>query len=275
MPISLKNFLTKVSILLVVTLIATHLSFSAYFPSHPDYTFPLKHFLVTLGEGLFLLFAIDFTYLVFERYVFKHKVGTKQIGLFVLSSTIIAGALYSLLYPFVVDVLGAPSSSYYFIGGLVLSVVVLVAFILIWYGGRILSLMTATKLHGKLKVKSGSNTHLLDIADILCFYSESKVVFLTDKEGKRIITNFTLNELEGLLDREYFFRANRQCILHLQAVSKVSSSEYEKLEVALNEKIHFQNPITVSRYKAGAFKDWLKQLDSSAIGSENTRHSVQ
>jgi len=62
-------------------------------------------------------------------------------------------------------------------------------------------------------------------------------------------------ELEKQLDPQSFFRANRQFIIHIDAVKKVSNHFNGKLKLELQQ--HPDTEILVSREKAPAFKAWM------------------
>ncbi|HRD57769.1 MAG TPA: LytTR family DNA-binding domain-containing protein [Ferruginibacter sp.] len=66
----------------------------------------------------------------------------------------------------------------------------------------------------------------------------------------------TLDEVEALLDPQKFYRANRQFIIHINAIHAVKTVENSKLIVKLkspNDKLE----IDISREKAPVFKKWL------------------
>ena len=65
-----------------------------------------------------------------------------------------------------------------------------------------------------------------------------------------------LDDLEEDLGND-FFRANRQFLIHREAVKEVSRYFARKLLLQLNFK--FEEQIVVSKAKAASFLDWLKQ----------------
>ncbi len=92
---------------------------------------------------------------------------------------------------------------------------------------------------------------------VACFL-RNELIYLYTTEGKKLITDYkTLDELEELLDPACFFRANRQCIIHLDAVSGYRHSDGSKLLVLLktpNDSLD----VLVSKEKAPAFRHWLE-----------------
>ena len=63
----------------------------------------------------------------------------------------------------------------------------------------------------------------------------------------------TMDEIESLLNPEFFFRVNRQYIIHIQSIGRIKTT-HKGLTVQL--KAPFNNEIDISREKASAFKNW-------------------
>lgn len=75
--------------------------------------------------------------------------------------------------------------------------------------------------------------------------------------GERFIIDYnTLDEVEEVLDPRQFYRANRQFIIHINAVQTVKPVENSKLCIRLKEPNH-KFEIDMSREKAPLFKKWL------------------
>jgi len=95
----------------------------------------------------------------------------------------------------------------------------------------------------------------LETKDIAYFYSSNKITFAVEFSGSEHIIDYTLGQLEGELNPQYFNRANRQIILNIDAVIKVSNASGNKLIVLTKPKLEFE--VVVSRLKAADFKRWL------------------
>lgn len=89
------------------------------------------------------------------------------------------------------------------------------------------------------------------------FASEDKYVMLYHNT-KKYPVDFTLEELETLLDPKMFFRLNRKVTTHISAISKISNHLNGKLKVELSPT--YSEEIYVSRERAGDFKNWLDGL---------------
>lgn len=95
----------------------------------------------------------------------------------------------------------------------------------------------------------------LQVADIAYFYSENKITFAVTFSGVEHVIDLSLNKLTEQLDPDRFFRANRQMILCIDAITHVEPYFNGKITVAI--KPLFNGKITISEEKISAFKLWL------------------
>ncbi len=91
--------------------------------------------------------------------------------------------------------------------------------------------------------------------DIACFYRDNLNYILTFGGDKHILDFTTLDEVEELLDPKTFYRANRQSIVHIDAIQSVKPQENQKLVLTLKPPLKMEQD--VSREKAPAFKKWF------------------
>jgi DNA-binding LytR/AlgR family response regulator len=110
----------------------------------------------------------------------------------------------------------------------------------------------------RLVVRKGFSSVLLKMEDIVLFYTESRVVYVLDKEGRRYMCDQNLSELETLLDKHTFFRANRQYIVNIQYIKGYKTLERVKLavDVNCNETNH---SVVVSQETAPYFRKWINE----------------
>lgn len=97
----------------------------------------------------------------------------------------------------------------------------------------------------------------IETSKINWFYTANEMVCIHTAEGQRYTINTTLEQLEGQLDPELFFRANRQFILNRQAVETVEYFFNGRLVVKVYPVSDVQ--ILVSKARAMSFKKWLDQ----------------
>lgn len=107
----------------------------------------------------------------------------------------------------------------------------------------------------RILVKIGYNLKVIPTQDISCFYSENKIVYLQTKE-RTFPTDFTLDELEKHLDEAYFFRTNRQYIIHSNFIKNIHTSPTYKVELHVQPEAD----ISISRDRVKAFKSWLSGI---------------
>lgn len=103
-------------------------------------------------------------------------------------------------------------------------------------------------------VKSGVRFFAITVDQVHLFFSENKLVWLLNKEGKKYVLDQTLDQLEALLDPELFFRINRKCIVRFDGIQEVTTYSGKRLKVKVTA---FKEEIVVSRERVGAFKAWL------------------
>jgi len=94
-------------------------------------------------------------------------------------------------------------------------------------------------------VKLGRKLFPLNTNEIAYFMASDKLVWLVTNEKKRYIVNFTLSELEEILDPEIFFRLNRQFITNVNAVKDLEP--YFKGQVTVNLLPPVEEEIIISR----------------------------
>lgn len=105
-------------------------------------------------------------------------------------------------------------------------------------------------------IKFGSKLHIIKTIDISYIYSENKICYFVQKNGLKTASDYTLQDLETMLDNKIFFRVNRQFIVHIEAISNMST--YSKARINLKLNPDFKDDIIVSTEKTPEFKEWLK-----------------
>lgn len=116
--------------------------------------------------------------------------------------------------------------------------------------------MTGRKYKSRFLVKQ--HEQLLPIAkeEIAYFFSTNGLVCLVRRDGKQFIVDYTLEELERLLEPTYFFRLNRQFIATLKSISDIHTYFNGKLKLVLVPEAGQE--VLVSREKVPVFKEWVE-----------------
>jgi DNA-binding LytR/AlgR family response regulator len=95
----------------------------------------------------------------------------------------------------------------------------------------------------------------VEASDIAVFYKEN-ISYLYTFQGEKLIYDFSsLEDIEEVLDPKLFFRANRQTIVHINAIQVVRPHGNQKLLVQLKPPLKLE--VDISREKAPAFKKWV------------------
>ena len=115
------------------------------------------------------------------------------------------------------------------------------------------------KIRTRLLVRKGIENIPLKMEDIVVIYTENKLVYVIDKDGKKYIAEQHLADLEEELDDSIFFRANRQYIINISYVKSYKAYEKVKLQVDLVFP-DLTRQIIVSQEMAPHFRKWINEL---------------
>ena len=115
--------------------------------------------------------------------------------------------------------------------------------------------MLTKKYKERFVIKVGEHLKSVETDDILFFFSLEKATFVQTKDGKKNILDFTMDQLEELLDPSKFFRINRKYIVHVKSIQDMISYTNARLKLIL--KTSDDNEVIVARERVQQFKDWL------------------
>ena len=113
-----------------------------------------------------------------------------------------------------------------------------------------------TAPRSRFLVKVGQALKAVPVDQVAYFLAEEGVVFLVTHPGKRFLLADTLDQLEGQLDAQHFFRVNRQVILSIGAVQEIRSYFKGRLVLQVAPPVAGE-ALVVSAGRAPAFKQWL------------------
>lgn len=91
--------------------------------------------------------------------------------------------------------------------------------------------------------------------DIAAFLKDSVIYIHTFAGEKHYLDFQSMEEIEELINPGQFFRANRQCIVNMDAVLSVKPQENSKLILTMKAPLKFE--VDVSREKAPMFRKWM------------------
>ena len=107
----------------------------------------------------------------------------------------------------------------------------------------------------RFAVNIGRSITLVSLENIALFLKE-ELIYLINNDGARFITDYrSLDEVEELVDKEKFFRVNRQHLVQLPAIESYRSDDTGKLNLKL--KGIKNNDLSVSKEKAAEFRKWF------------------
>ena len=99
------------------------------------------------------------------------------------------------------------------------------------------------------------NTLVPVLQNEIAFFQKEELIYVVTLGNEKYISEHqTLDEIESLLNPEFFFRVNRQHIIHIQSVERIKTT-HKGLTVHLKPPYNIE--IDISREKAAAFKSWL------------------
>lgn len=105
-------------------------------------------------------------------------------------------------------------------------------------------------------VKVGEHLHMIPMEEVTSFYSYEKATFLQCNSGRRYAIDYTLEQVEQLVNPDVFFRVNRGYLISLKAIKDIITWSNSRLRLEL----HHPSPageVVVSRENVQAFKNWL------------------
>ena len=113
-----------------------------------------------------------------------------------------------------------------------------------------------TRKKNRMVVRRGLEHIALKMEDIVLIYTENKLVYLLDNNGKKYIGDKNLSELEIELDDTVFFRTNRQYIVNINYIKGFKPYEKVKLLVDVNLP-DLNHKIIISQEHAPEFRKWI------------------
>src|SRR5215210_3039466 len=70
-------------------------------------------------------------------------------------------------------------------------------------------------------VKHAQKLVSVDVEDISYFYSDGRLNFFKTADNKKFVVDYTMDELEDMLDAEKFFRISRSFYVSIEAIEKI------------------------------------------------------
>ena len=115
--------------------------------------------------------------------------------------------------------------------------------------------MLTKKYKERFVIKVGEHLKSIEVGEILFFFSLEKTTFAQTADGRKHILDFTLDQLDGLLDLDRFFRINRKYMVSVHAIKDMITYTNSRLKLIL--KTSDDDDVIVARERVQDFKNWL------------------
>jgi len=104
-------------------------------------------------------------------------------------------------------------------------------------------------------VKHSQKLISIEVDRIAYFFSDDRLNFFKSTDDKKYVIDYTMDEIEQMLDPEQFFRINRAFIVSIKSIDQIH--EYFGNRLKLNLKPLIDKEALVSREKVASFKDFM------------------
>lgn len=104
-------------------------------------------------------------------------------------------------------------------------------------------------------VKVGEHIKSIPVSNILYFYSMEKATFMHTTEDRNFVIDYSLDQLENLLDPGKFFKINRKYLIAMNAIQDIITYSNSRLKIELKHSTDMD--AIVAREKVVKFKEWL------------------
>lgn len=126
-----------------------------------------------------------------------------------------------------------------------------------FFQGNVLKLIQQqTPAKGRIVARKGTEFVALNADEIAYFFTDHKIVFVRDFQGRQMIVDKNLGELESELDPKTFFRINRKFITHQKAIDRFKPDN-GKIQIFL--KPEMKEEVHVSKETAPDFRKWIEK----------------
>jgi DNA-binding LytR/AlgR family response regulator len=115
--------------------------------------------------------------------------------------------------------------------------------------------MLTKKYKTRFVIKVGEHLKTIEISQVRYFFSQEKTTFCVTDENRNFIIDFTLEQLEEMLDPQDFFRINRKYFVRSSAINDIISYTNSRLKLIL--KGSTDSDIIVARERVQDFRTWL------------------
>jgi len=107
-------------------------------------------------------------------------------------------------------------------------------------------------------VRVGEHLKVVPVEQVAYFFSLEKTTLLQSTDGRKYVVDYSMEQLESLLDPLHFFRLNRAYLAQQAAIADIIHYTNSRLQTILKPAPpESEGPVLVSREKVSVFKSWL------------------
>lgn len=106
-------------------------------------------------------------------------------------------------------------------------------------------------------IQVGDRIKKVETSEIAYCYIRMKDVYIRTFQGNAYPLDYSLNQLEEMLDPATFFRINRQYIVNIESIVQMTALSRSRVKLKLNPAAEDGADTIVSIDRAGPFKEWL------------------
>lgn len=105
-------------------------------------------------------------------------------------------------------------------------------------------------------IRIGEHFRSVQTFDIICFYILERCTFIKTCKDKSYPIDYSLDQVEKLIDSGKFFRINRKYIINISSIKDIIAYSSSRLRIILNGWPE-NDEILVSRERVKDFKEWM------------------
>lgn len=104
-------------------------------------------------------------------------------------------------------------------------------------------------------VKHSQKLLSIEMDRIAYFFSDDRLNFFKTFDDKKYVIDYTMDEIEQMLDPSEYFRINRSFVVSVKSIDQIH--DYFGNRLKLNLRPTIDKEALVSREKVSQFKDWM------------------
>jgi DNA-binding LytR/AlgR family response regulator len=120
---------------------------------------------------------------------------------------------------------------------------------------KVLQQLERPQYKDRFLARAGQKMFFVATEEIEYFQADDKVVYLVDKQGNKLLVDYTLDKLESLLLPKDFFRLNRRYIVRYTSIAQVRPYINSRLKLILKNGLKHEEVI-ISRERVQSFREW-------------------